>query len=185
MSLGLIDGKRQRKTVYGSTQTEVRRKLTAIQGKMDRGIPVRSSSPTVATFLDDWVAGVEKQGRRPKTIENYRQAVENHLKPALGRHRLEKLTQHHVQLMLDDMVERGLGLSSIGFYRNVLRAALTRAMKLDLVTRNVATLVDLPAPKKVTRTTLSAEGATTLLETVRRSAGSALRSGRHSRPPAG
>jgi integrase len=167
VSLGMIDGKRQRKTVYGSTQTEVRRKLTEIQGKMDRGIPVRSSSPTVATFLDDWLVGVEKQGRRPKTVENYRQVIENHLKPALGRHRLEKLTQHHVQLMLDDMMERGLELSSIGFYRNVLRAALMRAMKLDLVARNVATLVDLPAPKKLTRSTLSAEGASRLLETVR------------------
>lgn len=167
VSLGMVDGKRQRKTVYGSTQTEVRKKLTEIQSRLDRGIPVRTSSPTVAQYLDSWLESVEKQGRRPKTIQNYRQAIENHLKPALGRHRLEKLTQHHVQMMLDDMQSQGLELSSIGFYRNVLRAALGRAIKLDLVSRNVATLVDLPTPKKVARVTLSADGASALLEAVR------------------
>jgi integrase len=116
--------------------------------------------------LDEWIDGCEKRGLRPKTVENYRQVVENHLKPALGRHRLEKLTQHHIQMMLDDMRERGLKLSSIGFYRNVIRAALTRAMKQDLVSRNVATLVDLPTPPKEKKTTLSAEGATAILQAV-------------------
>lgn len=166
VSLGIVDGKRQRKTVYGNTQGEVRKKVTELQSRLDRGIPVHSSSPTVAEFLDQWLEGVSKQGRRPNTIETYAQALNLHLKPALGRYRVDKLTQHHVQAMLDDMIERGLSLASVGLYRSILRAALSRAMKHDLVARNVATLVDLPTPKKTKRVTLSADGAMQLLRSV-------------------
>ena len=167
VSLGMVDGKRRRKTVYGSTQGEVRKKVTDLQSRLDRGVPVRTSSPTVADYLDEWLESLRKQGRRPRTLRTYQRTVDLHLKPTLGRHRLEKLTQYHVQAMIDDWIAQGLQLSTVRSYRGVLQAALTRAMKLDLVSRNVATLTDIPPATAPKRVTLTPEGAAQLFQTVR------------------
>jgi integrase len=57
---------------------------------------------------------------------------------------LAKLTPDHVQAMLNQLEDAKLSHRSIRNVRAVLRAALNRALRFGYVTRNVATLVDVP-----------------------------------------
>ena len=66
---------------------------------------------------------------RPRSYESFELIVRCHLKPELGRIRLEKLTPQHIQTMLDRKLKSGLGPRTVAHYRTVLRTALTQALR--------------------------------------------------------
>lgn len=166
VSLGMVNGKRKRKVVYGKTRQEVVKKVRKIQSDLDRGLPVQSSSMSVAAFLKQWLETV-KPTLRPRTFKSYTGIVERHLAPGIGRHRLEKLTQRHVNQLLSAKLEEGLSARSVHNIRNVLRAALNQAMRWDLVGRNVAALADPPKAETYEPYALSAKQATRFLDAVK------------------
>lgn len=138
------EGKPRRKYVSGRTRAEVNRKVTRLLNDDQRGVSIASDIPTVKTFLTNWLADVVKPGERPRTYESYESICRVHLIPALGRHRLDKLTAQHVQAMLASKKAEGLRGRSLLNIRGVLRIALNQAMRWDLVYRNVVTLTDAP-----------------------------------------
>lgn len=96
-----------------------------------------------------------KPYRAPKTYEQYEYLCRIHLIPALGRTQLEKLTPDQVQRLLAAKLSAGLSPASVMRMRAVLRAALNRAMKWGLVTRNVTALTDVPSQESAETTPLS------------------------------
>lgn len=137
-------GKPVRKYVSGKTKAEVRGKVKEILAIHDRGLPVAAKSQTVQQFLESWLQDVVLPNERPTTYESYASVIRTHLVPALGRHKLEKLTAQHIQKMLNERKEAGLSGRTLMNIRAILRAALNQALRWDLVIRNVATLTDPP-----------------------------------------
>jgi integrase len=82
-------------------------------------------------------------GLRPRTVESYGYVVERHLKPSIGRTPLPRLSASDVSRMLAGL-DSALSPTTRRYVYSVLRISLGRAMKLGLVARNVATLVDPP-----------------------------------------
>lgn len=148
LDLGIVNGKRKRQTLYGKTRKEVAEKLTKSQHDRQQGLPIAVARQTVGQFLDRWLEDVVRPTVRAKTLHSYAQMVRLHLKPALGHHQLAKLTPQHVQAMLNEKLNSGLSPRTVQYLRAILRRALGQALKWELVTRNVATLVD---PPRVTR----------------------------------
>lgn len=87
-----------------------------------------------------------------------------HITPALGRSPLVKLTPQHVQRFQNDKQAAGCSPRRVAMMRDVLRAALNRAVKWQLVTRNVVLLVDGPRVPDADIRPLPAADATWLLE---------------------
>jgi integrase len=162
------DGTPDRKYISGKTRAEVNRQVTKLLHDHQRGVPIATSTPTVEKFLDQWLEQVVKPRKRPGTYAAYESIVRIHLKPALGRHKIEKLTAQHIRAMLAAKQEAGVAGRTLLNIRGVLRAALNQAMKDDLVSRNVATLTDPPvlepyegkplSPADVTRFLAAASG---------------------------
>lgn len=143
LDLGIINGKRTRKTVSGKTQKEAREKLRALQHDHERGLPVQAKQQTLEQFAQHWLA--EKAGAaRPKTFESYRDTMRVHILPALGRHKLTGLQPQHVQALLKAKRAAGLSPRTVENILVVLGIALKQALKWELVARNVAALVDRP-----------------------------------------
>lgn len=71
--------------------------------------------------------------------------MRNHLQPTLGRIHLSKLTVQDVQRVLNDKLATGTSVRTAHAIRSVLRAALSRAAREELVFKNVAKLVEIPA----------------------------------------
>ena len=67
-----------------------------------------------------------------------------YLRPGLGRHRLDRLSVATVQSWLNGRLAAGDSIAKVHVMRTVLAAALTRAMREELVSRNVARLATLP-----------------------------------------
>jgi integrase len=129
---------------YAKTQREALAKLDELRREQAKGAPIDVKRHTVAEFLTRWLEHSVKPARRPSTCRNYEIYVRRHLIPALGRHRLTKLSPQHVQDMINAKVAAGLNPKTIQNIRGTLRRGLNQAMRWELVGRNVATLVDLP-----------------------------------------
>lgn len=143
ISLGydVLTGKRKTKSFYGKTQVEVRNKLVKAQHAQIQGLPVAVEQQTVSQFLQDWLDNVVSPSLRPKTVCSYKQIVENHLKPGLGRIQLVKLSPQQVQKFLVAKHSSGISAEHL---RRVLRTALTHAYRMELIPRNAAAMVKPP-----------------------------------------
>jgi integrase len=167
VSLGFgPDGKRIRRKVIGRTKQDVRDKLKALHGELDRGLRI-SSAYTVRRAVEDWLEG-GLPGRSERTRSVYREA----LMPLIGHiggKPLKELTAGDVRAALEALSGR---LSTR--YLQIAKASLARAIRYaeahDRVGRNVATLVDPPqgAVGRPSRS-LTLEQSLALLEVARES----------------
>ena len=136
------DGKRQRRTVHGSAQADVRRQLADLRAQLDKGLEP-SKPGTVSDFLTGWLAA-SRSGIRPATWRQYELSVRVYLNPALGRFPLAKLSPADVERMTAALVESGRSPRTAHTARAVLRRALSDAQRDGLVHRNVAALARPP-----------------------------------------
>jgi integrase len=167
------DGIRRRKYVKATTYEDAQRAWLKLRVQADRG-PVASNVPTLHEYLAYWLSEVVKPNLAPKTYEWYELLVRLYIDPYLGGKRLDKLTAPDVRRWLNQIhrvcqccaqgkdarrPEERRRCCAIGKccgqfvsprtvkgVRATLRAALTHAVNEDeLISRNVATMVRLPA----------------------------------------
>ena len=165
--LGYRDGKRRRKVVYGRTRRAVQEELVAIQRSLQQGLPVPAERQTVAQFLDRWLVHAVRPCVRPRTLQSYRQIVELHLAPGLGRLQLATLSPDDVQAFLNEKHAAGLSPRTVQYLRAVLRQALNRALRWGLVARNAAALADAPRVARTELAPFDPEEARRFLDAVR------------------
>jgi integrase len=143
-----VNGERKRIQVLGrvgsNTRQDVHDRLEDKLAETRRGVRTPDKEWTVGAYLDYWLHDVAAVKNRPRTIELYEAVIRLHLKPALGSIRLMKLTVQDVQTALNRHVERTGAVRTAQVMRNVLRAALNRAEREELVPRNVAKYTDAP-----------------------------------------
>ncbi|MFV9507517.1 MAG: tyrosine-type recombinase/integrase, partial [Oscillochloridaceae bacterium umkhey_bin13] len=144
LDLGIVNGKRKRKYIYGATRKEVVEKLKAAQAALLTGANLTVERLTVAQFLDRWIDDVVSKRNKARTVDGYKQIIRDHLKPHLGRHQLDKLRPEHVQAMLNTLAAEGRKYNTVRNVRATLRRALNQALRWQYVQRNIATLVDVP-----------------------------------------
>jgi integrase len=158
--LGYANGRRLRKTFYGRTRRDVQERMTTALGQVQARLPVRSDDrETVAAYLYRWLDTSARQRVRPRTLAGYRLIVDKHLIPAIGREPVAKLTPAQVQVMLNAKSASGSKPQTTRNIHAVLRRALTQGLRWGVVSRNVATLVDLPRVDREEIRGLSPAGA--------------------------
>lgn len=159
-----VNGNRQRRSVRGATQNEVRQKLRQIDAEFILGKPVTDGSIRLDRFLEEWLTTtIEPNCLSINTAHSYRGIVTNHLIPALGKKRMRDLTVLDVDHLLHVKYESGLSGSTVQRIRMVLVKALRHAERRDLVTRNVASLTDLRRANRRVGRSLTPEQARELL----------------------
>ena len=137
------DGRRERRKVSGRTKAAVVDKLRDLRSELDHGIVPKTgyASYTVRQAARDWLAsGLD--GRSAKTIKKN----ENVLEPILtviGARKLRDLTAGDVRQALSAMAA-GYSSSAVTMGHLALKRAIRHAECNDIVSRNVATLVDTP-----------------------------------------
>jgi integrase len=157
------DGRRRRKATYHATQADAVRSLKKLGGRAADGQLLTTSTPTVATFLEDWYAA-NVDSWRASTRRGYRGAIDLYLVPAFGKLRLEQLTPAAVQRWLVQHKTEHGARRRITLAHATLRSALSEAQRLQLVTINAATLVKVPQPTKRTIAPLDVDQAAAFLK---------------------
>ena len=160
-------GTGKRKVFYGKTRKEVQEKLKSVLHEQQQGTLITTAPQTVAHFLTDWLENTHRRRIRPRTYERYRETVDMHIIPSLGRYQLQKLTAQHVQGFYTKKADEGLAPATIIYYHSVLHNALDTAVKWGLVYRNVCDLVSPPRKQQFEIQALTMVQMQMLLATVR------------------
>jgi integrase len=137
------DGKRARRKVSGATKAAVVDKLRELHTDLHQGIVPKAgyANYTVRQAAEDWLAnGLD--GRSPKTVKKNQNMVEPILK-VVGDRKLRELSAADVRKALSTMAT-GYSSSAVTMGHLALKRTIRHAEANDLVSRNVATLVDTP-----------------------------------------
>src|SRR5215208_3235076 len=140
----------KRRALYGKTRKEAADKLANALADRASGYTLDTENMTVGEYLDRWLNDSDRGSVRTSTYERHEQIVRLHLKPALGRVKLSKLSPAHVQKI-----------------HAVLHKGLNQALKWNMIPRNVADAVKAPRPDPKEMHPLSPDEARKLIEAAR------------------
>ena len=104
---------------------------------------------TVAEYLAEWLHTARKadgEPWRPSTVMTYRGAVENYLRPHLGRYLLADLRRKHIEGLAAKMHGDGLSRRTVHQAYSTLRTALTQAMIDNMISANPCKAARVPGP---------------------------------------
>ena len=163
IDLGQAGGRRQRRSFYAMTRSEVARKLTAALKAREDGLPIVGERQTLGQYLGQWLEAI-RPTLRPESYRRYQDLCRLHIVPELGAMRLARLSPERVQAAYSHRLETGLSRTSVQLMHGVLHKALDQAMRWGLVPRNVSDLVTAPRRSTPEMRTLSPEEARVLLE---------------------
>ena len=145
-----ITGKRQRQTVtIQGTKRQAEARMAELIHQVDGGGYVKPGSSTVGAYLQQWLEDYAHTHVRATTLEGYR-ARAKHLISGLGGIRLSELRPDHLQAYYSAKLQngrrdgQGLAPATLIKHHNLLREALSHAVKWGLLARNVADAVDPP-----------------------------------------
>jgi integrase len=155
----------KRPVLYGKTRKEVADKLAKALADRASGYTFDTENITVGEYLDRWLNDSDRGSVRTSTYERHEQITRLHLKPALGRVKLSKLTPAHLQGLYRDKLDSGLSPATVQKIHTVLHKALTQALKWNMIPRNAADAVKAPRPAPEEMHPLSPDGARKLIET--------------------
>ncbi len=161
------DGQRVRKFVYGATWDETAEKLSKLQDQERNGIPVPSRSWTLGEWLTYWLEHIVKPEREHNTYVKYESKVRLYLLPHLRKKPLLKLTPAQVRAFMATLKREKVGAATRFEVLRTLRNALNRAIREEILTRNVALLVDMPKVSKGKAKPWDAREAVTFLRSAR------------------
>lgn len=165
-------GKPIRKRFYGPKKkpeaiqrAELNRKIKQAHADHAKGLPVNFKSQTFAQFLEFWLENHIRVNKAPRSYESFGTIIRNHINPALGRVRLDKLTTPQVQVFLNQMTDqKGLSPASIRHIKTVLVAALNKAVLWKNIQTNVAQATETPKIRPTQVRFLTAAEAFKLLD---------------------
>ena len=155
-------GKPDRKAVSGKTKQEVLKKKRKLETAKDINRLVSNDKITLGQWIDRWLEVYKKPTVKYSTWFSYKQLAENHIKPALGKKRLDRLQANEIQEFYNRLsnsgriIEKknnqtvkdkpaGLSPQTVRNCHNVLRGALDQAYKEALIRWNPIVAVELPA----------------------------------------
>jgi len=120
--------------------------------QLDNGTFIKPSKVTLAEYLERWLREYAWANLAPRTAEGYELVVRRHLIPALGKITLTGLKPEHIQRYQSEKLSCGrvdgkgaLSPRAVRHHYMALHTALKEAVKLGLLSRNVADAVSPPS----------------------------------------
>lgn len=147
-------GKREYIYRYADTQAEAAEILHKLQAEKGVGISHGKAAMKTGDWVETWIEKHKAPRLAPSTLTSYRTNFKVHIRPAVGEIPLHKLTNYHIQRMLDNV---GGSLSLFVKVYNVIHGALEKAVELGMLARNPCKGVAFPEDDKGDMRVLSKE----------------------------
>lgn len=152
---------------YGKTEAEanqdLERKLRLREAEPIHSMPLEQGTlHDVAKAI--WYARIE--GLKPLTKKKYIGVYVNWIRPAVGHLDPKAVTVHDVQQIVNEVREKRSARSAT-FAREIISQVLKCALDMELVTRNVASIVKSPPMPEKRERFVDVEEARSLLESVK------------------
>ena len=159
-----INGKQR--SFYADKQADALKAMREAQKEKDDGTYCDPKRMTFGEWLDIWLEEYSKPKIKINSYLSRKWRIENHIKPTLGNIQLQKLDTTHIQKLYNRLYERGVAASSVHLVNATINTALTQAVKLRYIARNVAEPCVLPKKEKTEIKPLTQEQIIKFLEAI-------------------
>lgn len=161
-------GKYVRKSVYGKTQEDVRKKLTKITSEIDSGTYVAPSKMKLSEWLDTWLRDYVKFSVKNYTLETYQSLCDKHIKRVIGNKTLTSITVSDIQRFYNGLLtENGLSTKTVKNIHGVLHRALEQAVTAGLIKENPSRRCSLPKTERKAIKPLESEEISRFIEAIK------------------
>lgn len=147
------DGKAKRKVFYGKTIQELEIKTAEFKSLKNKGIIINDNGLTVGQWSEKWLE-LYKTDKAFNTFEMYRRTVYNHIIPTIGDVRLSALKKHHIQQMLNNIVERGT-LRTAELVKLTMKQIINQAVIEEYIYKDITSGLSLPQKEKPVKRALT------------------------------
>lgn len=137
-----VDGKQH--SLYGSTKAVVKDKLSAKRTEINQGTDIAETDLTVEQWGWEWLRSFKANKVRHSTMDNYDTNFRLHILPHIGNIKLKDLTALIVQRVYIRAEKDGLSPKSIHDIHGIIHGMLDKAVKMDMIRRNVSDNCELP-----------------------------------------
>ena len=154
-----------KKTETFKTITEARKALRAHEAKRERGETKKPSPTTLEQWLSYWMTNIIIPQRAATTAYGYQNMIDNHIVPQLGSTPLQKLTPQKIQEYYTHLhTTIGLSNNTVRKHHDLLRTALSLAVRQDIIFSNPCERVEAPKVKPPKRSFYSPADLSRLLQ---------------------
>jgi len=119
----------------GRDLKEVQKKLRYTRYEIDHGIYARPDRITVDAWFEVWMAEYQENRLRENTLQLTRSMYKHHIKPQIGKMKLQEVRTEHIQRVFNTMHKKDYAQSFIQRVRNVANQ-LFKQYRNDLILRN-------------------------------------------------
>lgn len=148
--LGYKDnGAQNIKAVYGKTESEVKKKLKALQAEIIKYDTINLPKLTLSELLNDWKTTVKKYELKPSSYDRLEKTIDNNIYPYIGFLQIASLTPQDIQSFINTLTDKGYSYSTIKKAYNALNSALKFALERDYIRKNPC--IGIKLPKQIQR----------------------------------
>ncbi len=142
------NGKQNIKAVYGKTESEVKRKLKALQNDAIKYDNVSLPKLTFAELLTDWI-GNKKYELKDSSYDRLENTINNNIIPYMGYLQIINIAPRDVQQHINMLTDKGYSYSTIKKVYNAIYASLKYAFEQDYIRKNPC--IGIKLPKQIQR----------------------------------
>lgn len=149
------NGKPKRKTLYGRTIMELDKKVAEFKSLQNKGIIINDEGMTVEQWGKKWLE-LYKSAKEYNTYTMYQNVLNKHIIPQLGNIRLNALKSHHIQELLNDIIQKGHHRTA-EIVKLTIKQMIQQAIINEYIYKDVSLKVSLPQSKKKEKRALTTE----------------------------
>ena len=153
-------------TVQGN-KAKAEKRLRELLTELDKGIFVRPGKEMLAEYMKSWLSDYVRPNLSPRTCELYQYICEKHVFSTLANIELVELKPVHLQHLYAKKQASGLSNRTVQLIHITLHKALKNAVKVGLLSRNVAEAVDAPIIQRREMRTMNETDLNIFLEMAR------------------
>lgn len=136
-------GKQKQHSISGKTQAEVAQKLREVTAEIGQGTFQAACKLTIegwsVIWEQDYLFGV-----KPRTQDSYHSILRTHIRPELGKIKLESLNAHTIQHFYNSLTQKGRSAKTVKNVHSVLHELLQQAVKIGYLRVNPSDACTLP-----------------------------------------
>lgn len=146
---GPVTKKRRQKRVSGFTsEKKARAAMNEMIVDLNRGTYDEPTNDSFGKYLEDWLKHKEVRVAT-STYEHYKSYVDNHIKLALGHHKIQDLKPMTLQEFYDSLLKNNkLSRRSVHHIHRIISNCLNFGVKMGEIKTNVSTVDPIRVPKR-------------------------------------
>ena len=139
------DGSPDRRHVERRTEADVINAVRKLERERDNGTVRKAGrAMIVEAWLRHWLENIARPSVKYKSYRAYRTAVEQHLVPGIGRHRIDKLAPEHLEKLYARIIAAGARPATAHQVHRTARTAFGEAHRRGHLVRNPAAIAKAP-----------------------------------------